>query len=472
MVKKKLKTIKNKVKNKPLLTGIVIWYVFMWSWVLFTDTLDLAGNKTQGFIVALIVLAFNVALSTVIIWQGFRVAKWLLKKYPSWIVITLVPLFALADWLVAWIPAALWIGPQGRLDSVLPLATPSLLVINTPLGFGARFVGFFGLAGFFWATIALIANKNYRKLAYIPVTILVAFSFIGWLAYKTPNGVDFKATIISENLDDHVPPVDNQSDLVVFPEYGMDEITNDNLDERLARISDSEHKTFFLGSQQIFPEDGQQAGHLNTLLYGNSIDGITLAQDKYRLIPGGEDLPYLLRTGLRATNQKDTLDYFSYAKGVIKGSQQLQPLKVNDDVIVGAAVCSSIISPQDYREFTSNGATVLSNSASLTIFKGSPLFAWQQKSFAKFMAIANSRYFLQSANAARAYMLDNNGTTKAEESGTKIINVTATTNTAKTPYTLIGDWLPALGALMASYLIFRHKYIAKKPKKKTKTKNH
>lgn len=469
MIKQKYKAIKYKITKNPLLTGIVAWYTFMWSWVLFTDTLDLAGNKTQGFIVALLVLAFNVALSSFILWQGFRAAKWLLDKYSSWSLIAIIPLFALADWLVAWIPSALWIGPQGRLDSILPLATPTLLVINTPLSFGSRLVGFFGLAGFFWAIVALIAHKKYRVFSLIPATILIICSFIGWFIYKTPSGTDFNATIITENLDDHVPPVEGKtSELVIFPEYGMDEITNENFEERIVRTESSEHKTYFLGSQQIFPGDGQSVGHLNTMLYGNSTDGITQTQDKYRLIPGGEDLPFLLRTGLRATNQKDTLDYFSYAKGVIKGKQQLQPLRLNEDIVVGAAVCSSIISPQDYRDFTNNGATVLSNSASLTIFKGSPLFAWQQKSFAKFMAIANSRYFLQSANAARAYMLDNNGNTKAEETGTQTVEVTATTNSAKTPYTIIGDWLPALGALMASYLVIKHKYVKKNSKKKTK----
>lgn len=455
---KRFKNIVKRVKGNPLLSAIVVWFTFMWSWVLFTDTLDLAGNETQGLILAIIILAFNVILSSAILWQGFRVAKWLVNKYPTWggAILTL-PLFALTDWLVAWISSILWIGPQGRIDSILPLATPSLVLINSPLSFAARIVGFFGLAGFFWATIALLRTEKTRRLASIPLILLGVLSLVGWLSYKTPNGVEVSATVISENLNDHVPVEDNNdSRLIIFPEYGLDEINNNNLDERIARTSDAEQKVYFLGSQQLVPDRPGDIGHLNTMLYGNSTDGITMTQDKYRLIPGGEDLPYLLRIGLRATNQKATLDYFSYAKGVIKGPHQLQPLTAGNGVVVGAAVCSSIISPQDYREFTQNGATILSNSASLTIFKGSPLFSWQQKSFAKFMAVANSRPFLQSANAARAYALDNNGNTLAEVTGTQTATVTVKSNTTKTLYTILGEWMPAIGSLIASLLLVKH----------------
>jgi apolipoprotein N-acyltransferase len=112
---------------------------------------------------------------------------------------------------------------------------------------------------------------------------------------------------------------------------------------------------------------------------------------------------------------------------------------------VAAAVCSSIIAPQDYRTFARSGATVFTNSASLSIFKGSPLFAWQQKSLARFMAVANARYFLQSANAASAYSIDINGKQTAEVKGRSTLLVEAKTNTVKTPYVYSGEWLLYLG---------------------------
>src|SRR5690606_29613397 len=128
---------------------------------------------------------------------------------------------------------------------------------------------------------------------------------------------------------------------------------------------------------------------------------------------------------------------------------------VGEDTVVGAAVCSSIISPRDYRVFAKQGSTVFTNSASLTIFKGSPLFAWQQKSLARFMATANARYFLQSANSARAYALDHNGNTIKEATGIQVLDVTVQNNTRHTFYTRVGEWLVWLGAIIAGAFIMR-----------------
>ena len=122
---------------------------------------------------------------------------------------------------------------------------------------------------------------------------------------------------------------------------------------------------------------------------------------------------------------------------------------------VGSAVCSSVISPEDYRNFANKGATIFTNSASLNIFKGSPLFAWQQKSFAKFMAISNSRYFLQSANSARAYVLDNNGKTLVESPGHKVLTQDVVNNNKKTLYTLTGEVLTYIGAVVLVVMLVK-----------------
>lgn len=449
------------IKNNKLKISLVVWYAFCWSWVLFTDTLDLAGNPTQGFIIALIVLIINVIISTYIILRAFKFVGYLFKTRSNLTAAIFAwPVFSLADFLVAWIPAFIWIGPQGRADSVLPLSTPTLAAINTPFGFSSRIIGFFGLGGLIWLTVYFIVNKNLRKLAVWPFAVLAVISLLGWYIWKDVSGSKLKATVISEKLDDRVETItDSNTDLVVFPEYGLDEIDDNNFDERIDPIEQNK-KVFFLGSTQINPND--KVGHLNRLLYGDTQNGITIEQDKYRLIPGGEDLPYLVRTGLRATNQKSTLDYFSYAKGTLKGQSQLAPFETQNNTLVGAAVCSSIISPSDYREFADTGATFFTNSASLTIFKGSPLFAWQQKSLAKFMAVANSRYFLQSANSARAFILDNNGKTVAQTSDKKTLTENIQNNSEKTIFTKFGDFFVFFGLIIILLITFKKSGLWKK----------
>lgn len=436
------------LRNNPLLIFLIIWYLAAWSWAFTTDSLDLAGSKAVAMSIATWVVIFNVFISTYIVRRFFKYLQKRFVGYKNWQILVLgLPLFALMDFLISWFTAVIWLGPQGSIDNVLPLSSPALLLINTPFGFAARLVGFYGLAAFFWLTLFMIVNKKYRIYSLACVGLLTILSVAGWQLYKTPNGSTVKATIISENLNNHVGVIQGRdSDLVVFPEYGLDDTDGDDWQTRIAKTN-GDNKTYFLGSKQVF--DKRPSGHLNVLMFGNSESGPTLEQDKYRLIPGGEDLGYIIRTALRATNQKGTLDYFSYAKMVNKGEKPLQPLRMDQSTLIGSAVCSSIIAPKDYQDFASKGATIFTNSASLTIFQGSRVFAWQQKSLARFMAVSNSRYFLQSANAASAYLLDNNGKQLAEVRGIEAKDVVAINNSQKTPYTYVGEILAFLGFTVA-----------------------
>lgn len=456
-----------KFLQNPFIVCLLLWYGFSWSWALFTDSLDLAGNNTQGLIVAIFVVVINAALSTLIVYQTFKyLLKKLKNKNPLVVILLGWPLFALMDLAVSWLTTIIWIGPEGSIDNVLPLSSPTLPLVNTPFAFAARIIGFYALAGAFWLVLFMLMQKKLRLYSFVVVGLLTITATVGWFVYKTPNGSTIKATVISENLQDKVAQIkpDGQH-IVIFPEYGLDDITNVNLNIRIETSKDKP-KTYFLGSQQI--NTGGPAGHLNELLFGNTVDGITVRQDKYRLIPGGEDLPFAVRTALRATNQKSTLDYFSYNKMVLKGPQALVPFNTDGTTIVGAAVCSSIIAPKDYQAFALQGATVFSNSASLTIFKGSKLFAWQQKSMARFMAVANSRYFLQSANAASAYILDNNGKQTGEVKGVNALTQEIKNNTTKTVYSNLGEYLAAIGALIAAVFALQELKKRNQPKPNTK----
>lgn len=421
-----------------------------WSWTLSTDSLSLSGSHTQGLVIAVIVSLVNVALSTVIMWHGIKFAKMLVATHKPVIAVPIsVATLALSDFLVAWLTALIWIGPQGSFDNILPLGSPTLVLINTPFGFGSRIIGFFGLAAFAWLIVILLASKSTRKLALTTTVALALISVIGWLAYLTPTGTSFTATIISETLDERLSALDtSDSKLVIFPEYGLDSISKKTLQTRLHSKGS---KSYFVGSQEQWQPN--EASHRNTLLFGNTQQGITQTQNKHRLIPGGEDLSYSAKLIMQVTKQKKLLSFFTFNKAVIKNPEQLQPNRIDSSTSVGAAVCSSIIAPQDYRQFTKAGATVLSNSASLQIFGGTLVFNRQQKSLGKFMAIANARYFLQSANGDRAYALDVNGRTIAEEYGQNSARVTVQNNSKITPYTLIGEWLVWLGTMVGAIII-------------------
>lgn len=465
--RQKIKTnIVKFIKSHDVVIVLSVWFFSLWSWVLFTDTMDLANSKVQGLSVAFMVLAINVTISVIILLQAIKLIN---KYFDNFnLVISLLAtwlVFAFADFLIAWSLAICWLGSQGRLDSVLPLSSPTLFIINTPAIFSTRLIGFFGLAGFGWLIIYLLWNKRLRKLVVYPIILLIVLSIFGWGLWKTPNGSQIKATVISEYLTNHTPPLDNQStDLVVFPEYGL---IDDSSDNPVARLGHHQNQVFFIGSQQQIQTD--KGGSYNQLLYGNNQAGITLKQNKYRLIPIGEDMPYILEKILTWSGHTATLDYFTNQKSTLRGTQQLEPLTISKDNVIGAAVCSSIISPNDYRSFTRSGATILSNSASLTIFKGSPLFAWQQKSLAKFMATANSRYFLQSVNSANAYILDNNGRTIVQVNNRQVATRDVVNNNQQTVYTRLGDYSVLLGGIITSILILKHFQNSKINKKRSKS---
>ncbi len=410
-----------------------------------TDSLDLAGNKRQGLIIAGITLIINVIISLLLLRQAIRLADrlvGLLGVLKS--IILLVPLFAFADFIVAWLLALLWAGPQGQLDSMLPIGSVSFLVLRTPLIFASRLIGFFGLAGFAWTALYLVTNKKFRKFTLLPLVGLVFFSLVGATVFYTKGVQQFRATLVSETLTQRVPsirPTDQK--LVLFPEYGLDEIHQANINDRIRKDS-TLPKTYFIGSTQVYKRN--QQGHENRLLFGNTQTGFTNAQNKYRLIPAGEDAPYIMQLGLRATGQVGTLEYFEFSKSVIKGKHQLQNYDLRDGVVLGAAVCSSIIAPQDYRHFTKSGATVLANSASLKPFGGSRLFAWMQQSMGRFMAVSNNRYFLQSANSASAYAYNNNGKLLGQQYGVATLTTNFSPISQRTLYTMVGEWMVWLGA--------------------------
>lgn len=444
-IKLKLVSLKKYIVSNKMLAIAFVWLSFMWSWSVQTDSLDLAGSKKQGLTIAIIVLIINVLISLYILRYFIKLATKIIKQLGvTKSLILIIPLFALADYLIAWLLAVFWVGPQAQLDSILPIGSASFVVLRTPLIYASRIVGYFGLAGFVWTTLFLLVNKKYRKYSFVPLLTLVIFSLLGIVLYPTKDKAQYQASLISETLTERVPAIKaDKEKLVLFPEYGLEKVTNENLTERIDKDPSSE-KTYFAGSEQVYKQN--RNGHENRLKFGDTQNGLTDYQDKYRLIPGGEDAPYLVRIALRATGQVGTLNYFSYAKAVIKGKEQLKARSIGDNVVLGLAVCSSIIAPQDYRHFVNNGATVLANSASLKPFGGSRLFAWQQQSMGRFMAVANNRYFLQSANSASTYAYDNNGKLLGQKYGVTTMTVNFASIKKKTIYAYLGDWLIWIGA--------------------------
>lgn len=99
----------------PIPLSLLAWFALAWSWTLSTDSLELSGSRAEGIVVAAIVSIINTGLSAWIIWKALGLARSIFKARPNWQAPLLgLGLFAATDFLVAWLTAIIWIGPQGR----------------------------------------------------------------------------------------------------------------------------------------------------------------------------------------------------------------------------------------------------------------------------------------------------------------------------------------------------------------------
>ncbi|MDZ7786069.1 MAG: hypothetical protein U5L95_03035 [Candidatus Saccharibacteria bacterium] len=459
------RSIRKKLNIEKLL--IFLYVAVSWSWLLQVQVGIITTQKWTGLFVLGFVFVVLVALSY---WFARTVYTKVIKPRlaePSWKnIVMVVALWAFFELLLTWGIAFLWIGDGGSWDNILPFTSLAPLAVATPLRFLARFVGYYGISAITGVGLLLLAKKYWRQAGYYWMIVIVV-AVAGWMIYRVPTGETRQISIVSEALDFDVANRDieqltnatkgiTDSRLIIVPEYGLDDYGSQTVAKRFAA---TDEPIYFSGTRQEATDQGIK----NVLVYGNTQDGYTAEYPKDRLIPGGEYLAYPVELLLRKTNPV-AYEEFRFSRAVVKGEQASRPFKVSKNLILGNAACSSIIHPGDYRQLTQKGSTVLANSASLEIFKGSSLFAFYHDNLARFMAVANARPFLQSANDWKAFALDHNGTTIASQERVGSQTLSVTSNSKKTPYTVLGEWVAYLGSGLSLVLVVR--YVRKKQKLK------
>lgn len=411
-----------------------------WSWLLFVRVGRITDDVIVGYGGVIFCYLLVVVISAAVFTQFYKYLKrlhktdnaviWLLKAIVVW---------AIAEALVAWLVALVWMGQNGSLDTSLAFSTLTPFLAQTPLVYLSRFVGFYGLSAVFAVGLVGIYIKQTRRFIPFYWIIVVFLTVLAWKLYQHPTLPPIQATIVAETLDKKVEVKPMGSKLILLPEYGLDEQTSNVHYTRFDPADYSDY--YYVGSRQT----AVPTGHTNVLIYGSQDQGIVKLQPKTRLIPNGEYLPYGIEMGTSLLARNVYTD-FQIRRAVVKGNKQIQPYRINDQLVVGAEVCSSIIAPQDYRQLVRQGATVLTNSASLEIFEGSRLYSWQDDGFARFIAVANARPFLQSTNHWPASALDQNGHLLAQVYPHSQKQVQISPNVTKTIYVYLGEWLAAIGA--------------------------
>lgn len=420
-----------------------------WSWGWFVQVGRITEDKLVGYVGVAIGYLVVVLIAATIFTISF---KYLRQKYKSdkpniWLLRAIV-VWAFAEFLAAWLAAAIWMGQEGSLDTTLPFSSLAPLLAHTPIVYISRFVGFYGLSAVITIGMAgIYFKKTRRSMIYYWLVIVIATT-AAWKFYEKPNLPPVQATIVAETLDSRISVNPSGSELIVLPEYGLDEVTGHNINPRFNPTDNSEY--YFVGSRQT----SVRTGHTNELIFGSKSQGNTNVQPKTRLIPLGEYLPYGFEMGTWLLARSAYTD-FQIRRAVIKGNKPIQTFRINKQLVVGAEVCSSMIAPHDYRQLVKQGATVLTNSASLEVFEGSRLYRWQDEGFAKFIAVANARPFLQSTNNWPAVALDHNGKQLVQIYPHNQAQVSVSPNSTRTIYSYLGEWVAAVGAGLAIFEVLR-----------------
>ena len=441
--------------------GIIVTFVLcvLWSWLFLVDVTNLAKSTAMGFALMMVAYVVMVALSSLIILKTWPFMGQRLKK-PSWqSVVYILLIWAAVEFFLAWAVSVIWMGREGSWDNIVPFVSLTPIAVLTPLKFLTRLCGFFGTSAVIGTGIILLAasikNAKWRRLTGGYWLIVIGLNIVLWLVFSGANGPSLTTTIASEHLGRPQQISPGNSELVVVPEYGLDDYTSKNLHER---FTDNSQEVFITGTKQY----GESDGNSNVLVYGSNKQGFLYTHQKTRLIVGGEYLPLTYEIFVR-TFAPNLYTDFTVRRAIQKGDEAPRPYILPSGVSVGNAACSSIINPDDYRKLTQQGATVLANSASLEVFRGSQVFALHHDGLAKFMATANARPFLQSANDWKAFAIDHNGNKLIQVEPVNFTEVTIKTNTRKTPYTYLGEWMSYIGIIfLGGICIYRIKMLSKR----------
>lgn len=424
--------------------GVIL--VILWSWMLRLRITTLTGSLFVGYLFAMIGFVTIVSLSLAVFWLTTRyfMAEYARKKHVSyWFLVKLFVVWAAVEYAISVLVAVIWIGRGGSLDTVLPFGSPTPFLAYTTFGLLARLVGFHGVSAAFVVIVATAAGKKLRRFAIPLVLSASVLTGLSWLLYRQPSGPSTTVQIISNKLEDMPTDALPNSQVVLYPEYGLDNASQETFGFLFRDNTAADG--IYIGSWHSEGSGGVQ----NELIFGSNKKGVFARRQKARLIPAGEYLPYAAEYILKATHSQTMLANFKVQRQLQPGTVKAAPVDIGNGIVVGSGVCASVIAPEDYRHMTKNGANLLTNSAALGIFD-SPIFDLEHGGLAKFMATANARPFVQSSSDGYAFALDHNGKTLTRiKPGTAA--VTIHTNTKKTPYTLIGEWVAYVGLGVMAY---------------------
>lgn len=457
----------------------LVYFGLTWSWLLFIDP---AGWSPLRGVVAKIFVAFVWVVVILIMSTPFyyMVKAWVkfqtLTK-PSYLksIFIFVSIWILQELARSYLFAFIMWGEGSSLSphwnfGVLGLPLTS---ISGMLPLTSTF-GMYGMSSLSILLGVLIYTVIARhKTKYTLLYLLAGIFFVGYMLnglYKEPSNKTISVTLLNSSdaqIDySRYPKPNNKSDLIVLPEYSN--VFSDYQEEEIIQTQNEFLEKVATASSLILTSkdtQGENSATENKLVYYSPKGEIEHEQIKTFIIPGGEYLPYWFETFYKIISPSGLAEY-NINRKIIPGPSPEKPINTEFGVI-GSYACSGVISPMLYRNMARQGAQVLTNSASLTIFAGAETYHQQTEGFAVFHAAANQKPFVQSTKMGKAFIIDSSGKIqkRSDTAADVLLYAEIPLSNSITLYSRVGELTMYLAL---AYILWQHILVTKSKKQNLK----
>jgi len=452
-------------------TGIAAFVVIL-SWALQTDPEKWAfisgWQADLGLWSVYILFVIMLSIQYLIFGGLFLVIK---PKFSNKSIFLLLP----AMWCIAEVSRSVLFsvfmsGPGGSIGIYWNFGVLGVAGSVTPLGYIARVAGMFGLSFLIVVVnicIFWLAQRRWRLALIILSSILVS-SIVCYLAWRPP--AQSRKVVVGylqqplvyqtfqgdvgyyEIVGKLASNLKEKTDVLVLPEYSQFFIDTEQTKTEQFKPAQSTARSISNPNGTIITSsENTSTGKKTNRVVLYSASGEPKAYNvKSFLIPLGEYMPHMFIGIFKLLSQQQLLYAHQQMRQIAQGQSGSVVLRGDNNINLGSLACSGAIAPELYRGLAHNGADLLTNSANLAIFTNAPFYHNQSQQFARFIAISNARPYVQSAAGAYSYSLSSDGefVSKTSDFGYKLETTQVSLGQRRTIYTILGEWVGLLSALI------------------------
>lgn len=388
---------------------------------------DIGGLSIIGIFVLVLAAAGGLAFG---LFGAF--AKSVLKRLNYFsLLFALAGAWVFSEYLRAWILSIVTWGHGATLGPFWTFGNLGYLPADTPFFYFARTGGLYGMsflvAAINVAIFSALKKRGFSNKSLILASSLVCFVFLSsffspldYVSKVSASGTPVKFLLLGiaddkgpfyrhgfmDLLGKNMITRQNQPDIVVFPEgFPLLSIAGEFEKPVFKKIFPDENKGGFVVANKI---SNTKKGKVSEIIYRDQDSLLIAKKEKFFLVPGGEIMPFVLKGILAALGLEDKTARFRQSREIAKGSEEAQTVLLGE-TRVGSFLCSGIVAPDFSRSLVNEGAQIIINSSSHSLWRSHPRIYNELELMARFEAMAHQRPVLQSTRGGPALFIDETG---------------------------------------------------------------